>query len=494
DEEATESTEHDLEGALFSFENENGTQRMFFTANGWLSYEGADGEKEVNNPSEAETGLLDDPNTWHYVALSITESGYFVYVDGKKRINETITDFDFSKIVQFMAQTAYLYIGYGSDSQPGEWWIDDIKIYRNTITSTQWADPRTPSDDEETDYNTYIQVGEEDCSTGWWTAFSDFFTFKESIHFGFYNYNDGTTNNWENWLLVVTNGYDRSESGYSEHFVLRSDAYGWGDSNYSADGISSPFDWDTFCSEMDGAYVDMTLTRSGNTLTMRAVITASSGTTYNYSFTYTGELEETLGVFLTCEGSYLMINAEDVYIEGEAFTSGSYLVGPADLSATWWTYFSDNYVINGNTTYPFGFIFTNNNSGSGNNWENWLLVCTNGYERSESGYSEYFVLRSDAYGWGDSNYSSDNMTNGFDWDTFVSDMCGAKVRLFTSRSSDMVSVKAKVRTAAGTTLTDYTYYQSGISTDDIGLFLTAEGSSLDITAVGYFPYADQIEK
>lgn len=123
-----------------------------------------------------------------------------------------------------------------------------------------------------------------------------------------------------------------------------------------------------------------------------------------------------------------------------------------------------------------------------------MLVLTNGKERDESGYAEHFVLRSDAYGWGDSSYSGDNMSHGFNWDTFVSDMTGASVRLFVSRSNETVNMKAKIRTAAGTTLSDYTYYQSGITTDNIGLFLTAEKSSLDILKVGYFPYADKIEK
>lgn len=74
----------DLTGAIFSFLNENATQRMFFTANGWLNYEGIDGIYEDNNPDSEQTGLI-SAGEWHYIAISITNNGYFVYVDGLKR-------------------------------------------------------------------------------------------------------------------------------------------------------------------------------------------------------------------------------------------------------------------------------------------------------------------------------------------------------------------------------------------------------------------------
>ena len=75
----------------------------------------------------------------------------------------------------------------------------------------------------------------------------------------------------------------------------------------------------------------------------------------------------------------------------ESFTPGSYLVGPEDCSAGWWSVFSENYVIEGNNEYPFGFIFTNSTNGQ-NNWNNWLLVATNGVPLGGAGYAEYFVL------------------------------------------------------------------------------------------------------
>ena len=71
DEETGETKENDLTSALFSFQNENATQKLFFTANGWLSYDGVDGEYEALNPENVETGMLDGAGEWHYVIQCI---------------------------------------------------------------------------------------------------------------------------------------------------------------------------------------------------------------------------------------------------------------------------------------------------------------------------------------------------------------------------------------------------------------------------------------
>lgn len=485
----------DLNSAIFSFENENGTESLYMTGNGALVYEAMDGKYSVNTADEVTTGMLDEPGVWHYVALMVHNDGYTVYVDGNKRIDQYITDFDCSKFVQFMANVPYLYLGYGADVNK-EWWIDDLTVYRNEISSTQITVPGIGGGSAG-NFGNYITIGTEDCSAAWWTVFSDLVRFKDSVHFGFYNYNNNTVNNWCNWVVVVTNGKNRDEEGYAEYFVLRSDAYGWGDANYNAANITSNFvfdDQNTFNLDMNGAYVDLTLTREENTINMRTVVTAASGTVYNYSFSYTGQLEETIGAFLTCEGSYLQLDAEDTYTEGESFEEGSYIVGAEDCSDAFWVSFSENYVIEGNNEYPFGFIFYNYNNGATNNWENWILAATHGSPLGEADYLEYFVIRSDAYGWGDANYSGDTMSSSFNWDTFPTDMDGAFVRLFITRADATLSTIAKVRTAAGTTLGDYTFRYNGVSTEQVGVFLSEEKSYLDILKVGYFPFAGNIEK
>lgn len=486
-----EGSEQDLEGSLFSFQNENGTQNLFITANGWLSYNGVDGTYEDNNPSGYKTGLM-SVGEWHYVAMMVRDDGYAIYVDGQKKIDKQVTDFDFSKIVQFMASVPNLYIGYGSDTDTKEWMLDDLTIYRNQITDTQIKVPTTGGGEEDNDY---IIVGNEDYSTTWWSAFSDFVTMagSQTTHYGFYNYTDGTAN-YHNWLLVLTNGKDRGETGYAEYFVLRADGYGWGDANYKADNITHNFNFDdgSFTNDMKGAYVDMTIKRTNNRVDVKAVVTATSGTVYNYSFYYEGEMTSTIGSFLTCEGSYLAIDPKVTYV-GDSYTTGSYLVGPADYSAGWWSYFSSLSKISGNTSSPFVYTFYNNNNAT-QNYHNWLLVVTNGKDRGETGYAEYFVLRADAFGWGDTNYNGSNISASYDWDSYKTQMKGAYCMLIITRSSNRIDVIAKITTAAGVQLPDYTFYYEGVSTTDIGTFLTVEAASLDVRTVAYYPFLNTEEE
>ena len=86
DEEGNETTEpQDLTGALIAFENENATSKMFFTANGWIKYNGMDGEWEDNNPATYATGYI-PAGDWHYVALIMRNDGYGLYVDGQQKV------------------------------------------------------------------------------------------------------------------------------------------------------------------------------------------------------------------------------------------------------------------------------------------------------------------------------------------------------------------------------------------------------------------------
>lgn len=479
-----DKSKQDLEGALFSFQNENGTQKLFFTANGWFSYDAIDGTYEENNPSENKTGLM-SVGEWHYVAMTIRNDGYVVYVDGEKKIETEVNEFDFSKIVQFMASVPYLYLGYGSGSETKEWMVDDLTIYRNQITASQIKVPETGGEEE----SNYIIVGNQDFSTGWWSAFSDLVTMQgnQTMHFGFYNHNNGK-DNWNNWLVVLTNGKNRDEAGYAEYFVLRADAYGWGDSNYVGGNISNNFNFDngSFVSDMNGAYVDLTIKRTDGRIDVAAIITAKEGTVYNYKFFYEGEISNTIGAFLTVDGSYVEINPETVYV-GQSYSADSYLVGPADLTAGWWSYFSNFTKITGNTASPFAYTFYNNTVGV-NKWNNWVLVVTNGKDRGEAGYAEYFVLRADAYGWGDGNYAGTNIVSTYDFDSFAEQMKGAYCMIILTRSGNRIDMTAKVTTATGVKLGDYTFFYEGASTADIGTFLTVEAASLDMRTVGYYPY------
>lgn len=488
EEEAEEGTfTKDLSTPIVSFENANATQWLYLTANGGLVYQGVDGEYSCNLAEEVNTGLLDESGDWHYVALAVHNDGYFIYVDGKKRIDQTIADFDCSKMVQFMAQTPYMNIGYGAQTLCKELWIDDVTVYRNKITAAETVDPRKPSTDEP-DYTNWIIVGEEDNSAAFFGPKTDLFKLKagETLHFGFRNYTAGG-NNWENWVLVCTNGPAFGEEGYAEHFVLRADAYGWGDGAYNGDNISSDYDWDTFLAEINGAWVDLTITRTETDVNMTAVTTSADGSaTRTYRFSYTGTLEAELGFFLTMEKAHLALDPSQVYVSVPGFTP--YTVGAEDCSTGWWSAFSETYSLTGDFS-NFTLSFTNNNSGEGANWNNWLLVMTDG---GGAGSPEYFVLRSDAYGWGNADYNGDNISASFNWDTYVADMHGAHCFITLSRSGKQVDMTCYQLKADGSSMPKYTFHFDNVTSESVGFFLTCELANLQMHGAGYFPYVNQI--
>lgn len=136
---------------LFSFQNADGTQQVAMTANGGLVVNGVDGDYSFNTSDEVTTGMLPADDEWHKVAVAIRDQNYFVYVDGEKRIDYTpqtsykYSQIDMGKVVDFMAVAPYLYIGENSyetvEDKAAEyaWLVDDIDIYRNTITEKEWS-------------------------------------------------------------------------------------------------------------------------------------------------------------------------------------------------------------------------------------------------------------------------------------------------------------------------------------------------------------------
>ena len=481
-------TAEDLEGALFSFQNEDGTSKLSFSANGQLDFTSPAGSYDANGMS----GIL-PAGEWHFVAVSIGNEEYVVTVNGEEKFRETYSSAARAEegeatigdaILELAANAPYLYLGYGSDVQTKELMLDDVTVYRNEITAKETAVPDVNSGDNVN----WIIIGNEDNSDGFFAPKSGLWKLKtgETLKVGFYNYTAGVSN-WENWVLVCTNGPAFGEAGYAEHFVLRADAYGWGDANYSGDNITSDYNWDTFKTEMNGAWVDLTVTRTSDTqVTMEAITTAEDGTVRTYKFKYEGELEPEIGIFLTLEHAHLKIHPDQVFV-GKTYTD--YIVGATDCSAGWWTTFSNLDAISGNFT-NFGYELINGNTGVGSNWNNWVIVCTNGKAFGDDGYAEYFVLRSDAYGWGPEggNYNGANITHGFNWDTFVKDMHNATVRIYLTRNSSRLDLLAKVTKEDGTVIPDYTFFFEGITSNEVGFFFVLDGNYLDIRKVGYFPY------
>ena len=158
-------------------------------------------------------------------------------------------------------------------------------------------------------------VGAEDNSAAWWTAFSDYFTIPTNklLHLEFVNHGTGV-NNWNNWNLAVTNEIaDRTGAGYKEYFVLRSDAYGWGNPDFNLKMITHNYPdtdgdgdiWNDFRTTMQGARVTLEVDHSatGNVF-VTATAVGKNGTelvmTYNQPVSATADIV----AFLVCDGSY----------------------------------------------------------------------------------------------------------------------------------------------------------------------------------------------
>lgn len=514
-----EGEEMDLTRPLFSFgseekdvEGNDASARFYFTPNGQLVYS-RPGQLESlnlneNDPASYKTGIL-SPNEWHFVALQLGQKGYQLYVDGKKSLSGyqpegvSATTFSYQTLLDSIQSLPYLYLGTTSAEfgvkEQGSISLDNVTLIRNQMNEKDWNKVPTGNGGSTEDEAVYVPVGPEDCSAVFWSEWSDYFVIpaNQTFHTKFINHTSGA-DNWHNWNLVVATDADRGAAGYSEYFVLRSDLYGWGNADYNADNITNEGygDWEQFKKNMEGATVDMTVERRGAEVYVTAVATCKDGTVYKEMYHQPCAADGNIRAFLACDHSYFQLNAAETFV-GEEYASGSALVGPADCSAAWWTAFSKYYPLNSSISddCPFVIQFVNNNSGSGKNWNNWLVVCSTA-DRGGDGYFENFVIRSDAFAWfgagGDSNANTANLdfkiTQTFNWDSYVSDMHGAMCYLKFTRSGNSLTMDAKQRKENGEYMPDFQFQFNSMKEGNAGFFLTAELASLDVLKAGYFPY------
>lgn len=514
-----EGEEMNLTRPLFSFgseekdvEGNDASARFYFTPNGQLVYS-RPGQLESlnlneNDPASYKTGIL-SPNEWHFVALQLGQKGYQLYVDGKKSLSGyqpegvSATTFSYQTLLDSIQSLPYLYLGTTSAEfgvkEQGSISLDNVTLIRNQMNEKDWNKVPTGNGGSTEDEAVYVPVGPEDCSAAFWSEWSDYFVIpaNQTFHTKFINHTSGA-DNWYNWNLVVATDADRGAAGYSEYFVLRSDLYGWGNADYNADNITNEGygDWEQFKKNMEGATVDMTVERRGAEVYVTAVATCKDGTVYKEMYHQPCAADGNIRAFLACDHSYFQLNAAETFV-GEEYASGSALVGPADCSAAWWTAFSKYYPLNSSISddCPFVIQFVNNNSGSGKNWNNWLVVCSTA-DRGGDGYFENFVIRSDAFAWfgagGDSNANTANLdfkiTQTFNWDSYVSDMHGAMCYLKFTRSGNSLTMDAKQRKENGEYMPDFQFQFNSMKEGNAGFFLTAELASLDVLKAGYFPY------
>lgn len=163
-------------------------------------------------------------------------------------------------------------------------------------------------------------VGAEDNTAAWWTSFSDYFTVPSNrlLHLEFDNFGTGE-NNWNNWNLCLAEG-KRDTDGYSEYFLLRSDLYGWGNSDYDAgliksdyfDNLTAEDGWAQFREKMNGARVVIEVDHSkAGYAYVTAKHVAKDGTTFTCTYEQPVSATADINAFLVCDGSHFVI--KDAY-------------------------------------------------------------------------------------------------------------------------------------------------------------------------------------
>ena len=171
------------------------------------------------------------------------------------------------------------------------------------------------------------EVGAKDYTSGWWVDFSQYFVVPQGkcLTVKFINHNGtldgtGTGNNWSNWNMCVASG-ERDSDGYTEFFVLRSDAYGWGNGDYNGAMISQDYPdtdgdgdiWNDFKRHLDGASVEMQIDyATAGTVFLTATHTSVDGVvlTETYEQPVTGP---SVTAFLIADGSFMEV--KEAYLE-----------------------------------------------------------------------------------------------------------------------------------------------------------------------------------
>lgn len=202
------------------------------------------------------------------------------------------------------------------------------KYVKNNVVTPEVAQGGKILSVESTEETEVTIVGNEDNTTAWWTAFSDYYAVpaQKTLHLEFVNYSS-MAQNWHNWLCLAANA-ERGADGYYEYFALRADNWAWGDgkdtnaagtSFWGAENyeLTSNFNWDTFKADMNGAKVVMEVAndKANNQIIVEAQMTPATATEVVYTERFVKKqanfpiaVADPIQVFLTIEGGHLVID------------------------------------------------------------------------------------------------------------------------------------------------------------------------------------------
>lgn len=224
----------------------------------------------LNNYSKNLTPWMSVSNTCRYSIDDYTPNGVFYYPMTAESADKYFKDGFYTNSFECQVNAGDMIIGLAKtlDIQ-NDWTVcDNFRLY--------YLGKGTG----ETDDAYYVTVGEKGNVTyPFWTTFSDYYTIKDGFtgHFRFMNYSD-MAKTWNNWMMAVTNRPDHNTglySDYKEFFIIRADAYGWG-SCFSTGTMAHDYDFKTFCTDMNGAMVDLYVSYIDGKVNMSATITTDA--------------------------------------------------------------------------------------------------------------------------------------------------------------------------------------------------------------------------
>ena len=158
----------------------------------------------------------------------------------------------------------------------------------------------------------------------------------------------------------------------------------------------------------------------------------------------------------------------------KAVTPSPVSLGAEDCSAAWWTEFTNDLKIPAGETFEFNF--TNYSSGV-NNWNNYVLILR------KADLTEYAVVRSDNYGWGNGYAACTPIGTQGDWATWLATMNGAKVKMFvTNCNNGTADIQAIVTGTDGSVTTQSYLGINTIDPSDLNVAFTVDSSHLKFNA------------
>ena len=151
-----------------------------------------------------------------------------------------------------------------------------------------------------------VSLGAEDCSTAWWTEFTENMKIPagETFEFNFTNYSSGASN-WNNYVVILR------KADLKEYAVVRADNYGWGDGYAACTHIGTQGDWATWLATMNGAKVKLFVTNCNNgTADIQAIVTGTDGSVTTQSYLGINTIDPSdLNVAFTVDSSHLKFDS-----------------------------------------------------------------------------------------------------------------------------------------------------------------------------------------